>query len=366
MRSRPQALALTAAAVLAACGPAGPLPVTGGPGEAPAGFAAVAQAAPAPGLALALEGPQGRRAWAAGYRDRSRRAPLLPDSPVRIASVTKTFLAAALLRLAEDGRLDLDAPVSDLLSGETRALLEADGYQPAAITTRQLLAHTAGIADHWGMDLYQLQARYWPGKRWTRQEQLRFAMRHGDPVGAPGERFAYSDTGYLLAAEVLERASGLPMAQAVRTLLGFERLGLGSTWFETLEPPPAGAQPMAMQFIGWQNGSAIHASFDLHGAGGLVSTAPDLARFFAALGSGKVFQATETLTVMATPTPQSLASGSGYGLGLSTLVIGAQTCHGHGGFWGHIAWVCPESGTAGAAFVTDTQAGGYLGQLMAP
>jgi D-alanyl-D-alanine carboxypeptidase len=317
-------------------------------------------------MALAIVGPQGQSAFAAGYTDRARRTPLSPETPVRIASVTKTFVAAALLRLAEDGRLDLDAPVSGLVSANTRAVLEADGYQTGAITTRQLLAHTAGIADHWGMDLYQLQARYQPGKRWTRNEQVRFAMRFGDPVAAPGARFAYSDTGYLLAAEILERASGRDMAQAVRTLLAFDRLGLGSTWFETLEPPPAGALPMAIQFIGWQNGSAIHASFDLFGAGGLVSSAPDLARFFAALADGRVFRHPQTFAMMAAPTPQSLTAGSGYGLGLSTLSLAGQPCHGHGGFWGHLAWVCPQSRTAGAAFVTDTQAAAALGQMIGP
>lgn len=358
---------LLAGSLLAAgCGAAGPLgEAVGGPGPAPAGFTAVAAQPGGPdALVLALDGPAGARAWAAGRARRGSDEPISPDAPVRIASVTKTFLAAALLRLWEQGRLDLDAPIRGLLSDETREALDSDGYDTGAITTRQLLAHTSGLADHWGMRLYQLQARYVPGRRWTRIEQVRFAMRHGAPVGAPGERFFYSDTGYLVAAEVLERASGQTMAQAVRSLLRLEAIGLTATWFETLEPRPPGAPLQARQYIGWQDGSSIHASFDLHGAGGLVASAPDLARFFRALAGGSVFERQDTFALMARPTPQSRDSGADYGLGVSLLTIGGRACIGHGGFWSHLAWVCPDTGEAGAVFVTDTERAGALGAVL--
>lgn len=352
--------------ITAGCGPGRLMGETvGGPGPAPAGFDAVAvQPGGPPAMVLALDGGDGARAWAAGRARRGSDEPITPDAPVRIASVTKTFLAAALLRLWEQGRLDLDAPIRGLLSDETRDALDSDGYDTGAITTRQLLAHTSGLADHWGMRLYQLQARYLPGRRWTRIEQVRFAMRHGAPVGAPGERFFYSDTGYLVAAEVLERASGQTMAQAVRTLLRFEAIGLNATWFETLEPRPPGAPLQARQYIGWQDGSSIHASFDLYGAGGLVASAPDLARFFRALAGGSVFDRGETFALMAQPTPQSRASGADYGLGLSLLTIGGRACIGHGGFWSHLAWVCPDTGEAGAVFVTDTERAGAMGAVL--
>lgn len=339
--------------------------VTGGPGAPPAGLAALAaQSGGPPALVLALDGPDGARAWAAGLARRGSDEPIRPDAPVRIASVTKTFVAAALLRLWEQQRLDLDAPIRNLVSDETRAALDGDGYDTGAITTRQLLAHTSGLVDHWGMRWYQLQARYLPGRRWTRIEQVRFAMRHGEPVGAPGERFHYSDTGYLVAAEVLERVSGQTMAEAVRSLLRFDAIGLNATWFETLEPRPPGAPLQARQYIGWQDGNGIHASFDLFGAGGLVASAPDLARFFRALASGGVFDQLQTFLLMAEPTPQSLAVRQDYGLGLSRLTIAGRACIGHGGFWSHLAWVCPDTGQAGAIFVTDTERAWALGPVL--
>jgi D-alanyl-D-alanine carboxypeptidase len=84
---------------------------------------------------------------AAGVADLATGEPLQPGSRFRIASVTKPFVAAAALRLVEDGRLSLDDTVATLLAGEYEELLRRGGYDTEVITLRHLLTHTSGIYD---------------------------------------------------------------------------------------------------------------------------------------------------------------------------------------------------------------------------
>jgi CubicO group peptidase (beta-lactamase class C family) len=99
-----------------------------------------------PGAALAVRTP--RREWtaAAGVANRTSRRPLRPDARFRVASLTKTFTAAATLRLAECGELALDDPIARRLGPTSAALLRADGYDVEAITVSHLLQHTSGLA----------------------------------------------------------------------------------------------------------------------------------------------------------------------------------------------------------------------------
>jgi D-alanyl-D-alanine carboxypeptidase len=126
--------------------------------------------------------------------------------------------------------------------------------------------------------------------RWTRLEQVRFAMDHGDPLFAPGQGYAYSDTDYILLGRIIERVTGLPQATAYRRLLRFHRIGLRHTYFETLEPVPRGTGPRAHQYFGDIDSFDLDASRDLYGGGGYVSTVADQNRFFRALFTGKVLR----------------------------------------------------------------------------
>ena len=274
---------------------------------------------------------------------------------LRIASNTKTYVAAATLRLAEDGRLDLDAPVADRLSPQSRRLLADGGYDPRAITPRMLLQHTSGLFDHASSERFLERVATEPDHRWTRQEQIRMAMEVGSAYGVPGEGFRYSDTGYLLLGEMLETTTGQPMPEALRTLLGLERLGITHTWFETLEPVPPDAPPRLTQWFDGIDVASIDASVDLFGGGGLVSTLPDMTRFYRALLRGEVFRRAGTLAMMTEPSPQSVASGEGgYGMGLARLMVDDQPCYGHGGFWGTEAWHCPADDVTVAGAVSST------------
>ncbi|MGH8823626.1 MAG: serine hydrolase domain-containing protein [Jiangellaceae bacterium] len=172
-----------------------------------------------------------------------------PDHAVRMASNTKTYVAAAILRLVEDGTLGLEDPISKHIAQDNTDALRTGGYDVESITVLHLLSHTSGLYDYATDPLYADAVTGDPAHHWTRTEQLHFALRHGKPYAMPGEEFHYADTGYILLGEIVERVSATPLALALRELIGYERLGLDGTWLETLEPVPAGVTDRAHQFI---------------------------------------------------------------------------------------------------------------------
>ncbi len=275
---------------------------------------------------------------------------LTVDTPLRLASNTKTFVAATALRLWETGRLDLDAPIVELLSAALNRMLEADGYDTRHITVRQLLSHSAGLYDHAGDPRFIQRSVAQPDRRWTREDLVRLATEYGDPLSAPGTEFRYSDTGYILLGDIIERVTGRDIAAAVRAELGFDRLGLTSTWWEVMETPPSGAAPRARQWLGEVDATGIHASMDLYGGGGLVMSARDLATFVAALFEGRVFDRSETLKEMLWKGPHQGADQ--YRMGVFLRHVGGQDFYWHSGFWGTLVYYAPSSGVAVAGVTT--------------
>ena len=286
---------------------------------------------------------------AAGMADRTTGEPLTPSRHFRIASVTKPFVAAATLRLVEQGRLELDARAEELLPHDELQVLRDGGYRPEGITLRHLLTHTSGIYD-FAADAYDSSipdgfirtTQADPSRRWTRLEQIRFAMDHGKPRGEPGTVYHYSDTGACLVGEILERTTGMTMGAALRELCAFDRLGLTHTYHETIEPEPASMPPLAHQYEGEFDVAEYDASVDLWGGGGLISTCADLARFFRALLRGEVFDEPETLETMCTLTEGVEGVEDGAAMFLYRTDIAGETFWGHGGYWGTTAYTCPR------------------------
>ena len=303
---------------------------------------AVRSSSSIPGALLHVEAP-GRNldvSVAAGVADRATGAPLTPDAGFRIASNNKTFTAAAILRLVEQGRLALDAPIADHLAPETVDALRAGGYLPDTIIVRQMLLHTSGIYDYGQDPAYQAAVNSEPAKRWTRLEQVQWAVEHGTPGGEPGTAYAYSDTGYILLGEILERVTSAPLAEAYRTLLDFEGLHLDGTYLESLEPAPPNSAARAHQYFGDVDGFDLDPSFDLYGAAGLVSTVDDLATFYRALLRGDVFSEPETLDLMLEIPASNAATGAG--MGIFRIDVDGNTCWSHSGFWGTFVATCPQ------------------------
>jgi len=274
-----------------------------------------------------------------------------PDSHFRIASNTKSWVAAALLQLVDVGLVDLDTSISTYLSQESTALLRSGGYDPDEIHVRHLAHHTAGLADHAQTDAFFEAIVSDPMRLWTRTEQIALAMSNSRKRSDPGQAYSYSDTGYLLIGEIIERVSGKPLALALRELVDYAALGLEQTWLETLEPAPHPAAPRLRQGALGLDTAELHPSMDLYGGGGLVSTLGDMNRFYRGLVEGEILSE-DALKDMLSPSPQSLAEG-GYGMGVFVHSIANTSCFGHAGFWGSLAYHCPEIGLTLSGAVTD-------------
>jgi D-alanyl-D-alanine carboxypeptidase len=308
-----------------------------------------------PGVVLGVSSARVSWTGAAGHASFGSKAPLDPAATFRIASVTKTFVAAAMLRLVEDGRVGLDDPVAAHLRPATVSLLRKDGYAVDSIRVRHLLTHTSGLYDYAEDPAYQTFVLTHGRHHWTRAEQLRFAMSHGKPLAAPGTTFHYADTGYILLGEMLERATGRTFAQALRSLVGLDHLGLDSTYLETLEPKAPGAAARAHQYYKTIDATAFDPSFDLYGGGGLVSSVGDLTRFYDALLGGRVFKKASTLrTMLGKANSRSVAD---LGMGIFSSQFAGENCWAHSGFWGTTVVHCPRTGATIAVAVN--QADGF-------
>ncbi|KAK5944740.1 hypothetical protein PMZ80_001940 [Knufia obscura] len=261
---------------------------------------------------------------------------LFEDTPWRLASITKTFTAVAILKLVERGQLDLYAPAVQYLPSWAIDLLEQSQgvFNAGQITIWQLLHHTSGLGD-FATDLRWMQEVFnEPQHHWTQRSVMKWSTVNSKPVGAPGEVFHYTDTGYTLLGLILEKVTGTGLAAAVRDLAGLDELDMPYTWWEILEPEPKGSTQRAGQYQDTIDVTHFHASFDLYGAGGLVGNSKDLNHWGRALYEGRLLdEATMQLLY-------DLESSGTYGCGVVKYTYAGQDAWGHTGHWGSwLYWV---------------------------
>ena len=304
------------------------------------------------GVSVAVLPMQGGGAWqgARGLADRERGEALTTGHAFRIASNTKTYTAAAVLRLAELGKLGLDDAIAAHLPNAFITTLEKGGYDPQAITVRHLLTHTAGLREHVSGDFLLRQAGP-DAREWTVPEQLELAMAAGAPLGPPGAGFHYSDTGYVLLGSIIEKHTGQPLPMALRTLQAWDANGLAHTWFETLEPARA---PQAHQYWQGRDTRGWHPSFDLYGGGGIVATPADMAAFLRLLLAAALLEQPASLQAMRTP--GVAGAWNDYGAGLFKLEVDGEKLTGHSGFWNTFAFHSPADGMVFAGAVVEKTA----------
>lgn len=276
-------------------------------------------AAGAPGVFVVVREEPKVRSDARGVADSGRSSRMRADERFRIGSITKTFVAALVLRLAEDGRLGLDDTVERWLPG-----LIPGGRE---ITVRHLLSHTAGLPDY-VEDARVVRDRE---RRWRPRELVLLAIAHAPERSPPGESFAYSSTNYLVLGLIAEEAGGAPLARQLRERL-FEPLGLRRTSFvpgEIRGRHVHGHRSPSHQGI--VTGPPVDTSDEpawwTWAAGGIVSTADDVQRFFAALLRGRVLSP-PSLREMETLVP---AGRQRYGLGIATFPTPCGPAWGHTG-----------------------------------
>jgi D-alanyl-D-alanine carboxypeptidase len=285
-----------------------------------------------PGISVAIVLPDGAT-WSgvSGMADIRAKAPVTRSTSFAIASVSKTFTAALILALAEDGVVDLDAPV--------RRYLPAVKKISVKIRVRQLLDHTSGLRDfffHPSID-HLLLSR--PGRRWTSAQALKYV---GKPYGEPGKSWHYSNTNYLLLGMIAEAAAKQPLADQVRTRF-LAPLGLDHTWYQPEDGAPADvahgyrftSTSTAAPAIDLSDGTPLVPFTSVvtaaGGAGGFASTARDLAHWAQALYGGKILRP-EYLAAMVDPsTTNALKSAIPYGYGTQVVDIDGARTLGHSG-----------------------------------
>lgn len=275
--------------------------------------------------------------------------PLAGNEGFRLASITKTYVAATVLRLWEDGRIDLQAPITRWLPASWMQELAKDGYKPEAITVRHLLSHTSGIADHAQTDQFFDVIKADPSTEWTPARDIAKLVAWTDPVGKPGEKFSYSDTGYILLGAIVESITGQDLPDAVRSQLKLGQLGLADTYWERYEP--AGDHVRAHQVYEVYDTYGWNPTMDLFGGGGIVASTADVATFFDALLEGRVFARKETLAKM--KSAEGLPHDSPYRLGVFDYDLKDAHAIGHSGFWGTLVMYDPLSRRTIAGATTD-------------
>jgi D-alanyl-D-alanine carboxypeptidase len=245
------------------------------------------------------------------------------DDRFRIGSVTKSFVAVVVLQLVAEGRIRLDDNVASLLPR-----LVPNGRR---ITVRQLLAHRSGLYDY--VDDPAVFSPYAtnPSYVWTPRGLVALAVSHPPVFTLPGKRFAYSSTNYLVLQLIVEAATGTSLERSLRLRI-FEPLGLHATSFEPFRvrgPYAHGHRSPSHQGVVTgppADTSRLSASW-AWGAGAIVSTPDDLARFFRALLAGKLVPRA-LLDEMEAFAP---ASRIRYGLGLAAFPTPCGPAWGHTG-----------------------------------
>jgi D-alanyl-D-alanine carboxypeptidase len=319
----------------------------------------------APGAIAAIAVGDDRLSLTSGDADTAG-TPVEADDRFRIASITKPIVATLILDQVAKGKLALDDVVSDVLPGVVRP--------NPPVTIRQLLDHTSGIFDESNegdpiADTNRLTdpsiqsearddiAKISAGERIIASARVIIALSEThDRYALPGVMFHYSNTNYQLAAMVLEKVSGITLAEALRSRID-EPLGLQHT---TVAPPDT-ASPEMRGYDRSADGNLRDVTDDLvwfgnGGNGGVISTAGELLTIVRSIVSGRLLP-DDLVTDMKTPAMND------YGLGLATYQLSCGAFFGHDGLINGTTSIAIANGdgTAAAVIALNVQSVGDAG-----
>jgi D-alanyl-D-alanine carboxypeptidase len=301
----------------------------------------------APGVVVVANG--GGLSWeqAAGVSDVETGAPMTLEHRFRIASVTKLFVATAVLQLVDEGAFELDGEV---------------GLIEGGVTVRQLLNHTSGLSH--GVELNELFEPYRTNRAYRPKRTPRdmLGLIESRPrLFSPGEGWFYTGSNYVVLGLMVEEATGATLREELR-LRVVDPLGLADTDLPELYSTPDG---LARGYLPADNpllpdpGPDPIDVTDIEpfgwGGGGMVSSARDIARFLQALLGGELL-APAMRAEMLTTVPSDWEESDGYGLGIEEVTslwgLERSTC---GPAWGHFGFATGYSMIALASKSGDRQ-----------
>jgi D-alanyl-D-alanine carboxypeptidase len=295
------------------------------------------------------------RTWVgdSGTLEQAGSVPVTTEARFRIASITKVFVSIVVLQLVEEGKLQLDAPLSHHIPA----------YPDQRVTIRQLLNHTSGVPDYSMSDDFNKGLLDHRDRRWTAAELLAL-VKDTKPDFTPGTDYAYSNTNYILLGEVIKNISGRSWAHEVRRRI-LDPLNLNSTHIAGSEQVP---EPVIPGYFDADNDGDVE-NIETGGpwpaletsegpAGAIISTGPDLLAFGEALFRGRLVQE-PTLRAMVAEGPYH-PRFSNYGLGLEILRPDYRTTiWGHGGFlpgFKSALWYLPSRDAVIVVLANDARA----------
>jgi D-alanyl-D-alanine carboxypeptidase len=269
--------------------------------------------------------------------------PLVPESAMAIGSMTKTFVAAEVMQLAGQGRVDLDAPISDYVTVP---------FDPQGATVRQVLSMRSGFPlDPVDKALEAVEAEL--DRSWTTDEFLALVDAEGPRQGSVGGSADYNNLNYVVLVKLIEKVTGQPWSSALRQDL-IDPAGLDRVWVQDAEQPQppltVGVVDPEMPVVDpdgpWLPSRSM-ATLGM-GAGGIAADAPSMARWGYLLYGGHVIDSSLV--------QQMTAGGPDdwYGLGTQRITEGSQLSVGHAGndvsYHGRF-WVWPDQATSIAVLV---------------
>jgi D-alanyl-D-alanine carboxypeptidase len=258
----------------------------------------------------------------AGYSDVGASARFATRTHVRTASITKPFVAATILQLVAEGKVDLDTPIEKYLPGRIRG----DGIDANAITVRQLLRHQSGLPEYFDADTPV------PAEPVTADQLLDAALTRRAQF-RPGTAIKYTNTNYVIAGLLIEKLTGHPAADEITRRI-IVPLGLSDTYFPA--PGDTGLRnPFAHGYEMVDGNRKDVTVFNASAAGmsgSLVSTNEDISAFITALLGGRVVPPAQLREMMNTVDWTDAGPGFHYGLGLTSIDLDCGVkVWGHGG-----------------------------------
>lgn len=232
-----------------------------------------------------------------GYANRAEQIPNTINTRFGVASGSKLFTGVAICQLVEQGKLSFETRLKDCLD------VEFPHFDPA-VTVHHLLTHSAGIPDYFDEEELDAQGDY--GALWI--ERPMYTMRTGrdflpmfqvEPMKfSPGERFSYSNAGFILLAMIIEQQSGQPFTDYIQEHI-FARAGMADCGYFALDQLPART---AYGYIESGEGTWRTNVYSIPivggGDGGAFVTAPDMGRFWDALLGHRLLSPAITQTML--------------------------------------------------------------------
>jgi D-alanyl-D-alanine carboxypeptidase len=239
-----------------------------------------------------------------------------PTMRYSVGSISKQFTAAAILLLQEEGKLSINDPVSKWIPGLT------DGDK---VTIRELLSHTSGYQDYWPQD-YVMPEMLQP----TTAQKILDKWAHIPLDFAPGTRWQYSNTNYVIAGMIVEKAAGEPLLSLLQKKV-FGPLGMKSVTNTDQEKlPPSDPTGYMRYALGPLHPAPKEGKGWMFAAGELAMTAEDLAKWDISIIDQKILKP-QSYREMETDVLLANGVGTGYGLGVDVGMSSGHRFLGHGG-----------------------------------